>query len=86
MQQGTRFKVLWAVWMSGGGIATAVIVYVVTGSLGWALLGLLASGILLNVIAQMVTQPVGPPHTAGHGNKRPAARSGHPTKITKDAG
>jgi hypothetical protein len=58
MQQGTRFKVLWAAWMSGGGIATAVIVYVVTGSLGWALLGLLASGIFLNAIAQMVIQPV----------------------------
>ncbi|HEY5985639.1 MAG TPA: hypothetical protein VIV12_04540 [Streptosporangiaceae bacterium] len=57
MQQGARFKVLWVVWMSGG-IATAVIVYVVTGSLGWALLGLLASGIFLNAIAQMVIQPV----------------------------
>ncbi len=37
MKQSTRFKVLWTVWMSGGGIATGAIVYVVTGSLGWAL-------------------------------------------------
>jgi hypothetical protein len=58
VKRSTRFKVLWAVWMSGGGIATAVVVYMVTGSLGWATIGLLASGVVLNAIGQMVTQPI----------------------------
>jgi hypothetical protein len=69
MQRGTRFKVLWAVWMSGGGIATTVIVYVVTGSLSWALLGLVASGILLIVIAQVVIQA----GQGGEGDSPPAS-------------
>jgi len=52
--------------MSGGGIATGATVYVVTGSLGWALVGLLASGIVLNAVAQIVIQPV----KAVRGNRR----------------
>lgn len=56
--RSTRSKVLWTVWMSGGGIATAVIVYALTDSLGWAVVGLLASGVVLNAIGQMVTQPI----------------------------
>lgn len=58
-RRSTRFKVLWAVWMSGGGIATFVIVYLLTGGIVWALLGLLASGIVLNAIAQIIIQPFG---------------------------
>lgn len=58
MKRSTRFKVLWAAWMGAGGIATFLIVYFLTGSIGWALLGLLGSGIVLNAIAQMVIQPV----------------------------
>ena len=58
MKRSTRFKVLWTLWMSGGGIATAAVILVVTGSLGWALVGLAASGIVLNTIAQVVIQPV----------------------------
>jgi hypothetical protein len=54
MKRSTRFKVLWTLWMSGGGIATAAVILVVTGSLGWALVGLAASGIVLNTIAQVV--------------------------------
>ncbi|HVC03397.1 MAG TPA: hypothetical protein VND88_01860 [Candidatus Acidoferrales bacterium] len=57
-ERRTRFKVLWAVWMGAGGAATFLIVYLLTGSIGWALLGLLGSGIVLNAIAQMVIQPV----------------------------
>lgn len=52
-----RAKVMWAVWMSGGGIASAVIVYLLTDSLGWALVALLASGVVLNMLAQIVVQP-----------------------------
>jgi hypothetical protein len=69
MKRSTRFKVLWTMWMSGGGIATAAIILVVTGSLGWAFVGLLASGIVLNAIAQMVIQPV----KAARGHRRPPA-------------
>ena len=58
MKRSTRFKVLWAVWMSAGGIAIAATVFVVTGSLGWALVGVAASGIVLNTIARVVIQPV----------------------------
>jgi hypothetical protein len=57
MRHDTRFKVLWAVWMTGGGIVAAAIVYALTGSFGWALIGLVASGVVLNAIAQVVTQP-----------------------------
>jgi hypothetical protein len=43
--------------MAGGGIVIAAVVYLVTGSIGWALVGLLASGVVLNTIAQMIIQP-----------------------------
>jgi uncharacterized protein (DUF697 family) len=58
VRRDTRSKVLWAVWMTGGGIVAAAIVYALTNSVGWAVVGLLASGVVLNAIAQMVTQPV----------------------------
>jgi hypothetical protein len=57
MVASTRSKVLWAVWMSGGGLATAVIVYAMTGSIGWAIVGPLGSGVVLNTIGQVITQP-----------------------------
>jgi hypothetical protein len=43
--------------MAGGGVIIAAVVYLVTDSIGWALLGLLASGVVLNTIAQMINQP-----------------------------
>jgi hypothetical protein len=58
MRHSTRFKVLWTIWMSGGGLTTGIVVYILTGSLGWAIVGLLASGVVLNAIAQMLTQPI----------------------------
>jgi hypothetical protein len=73
MERSTRFKVLWTVWMSGGGIATAAVIPVITGSLGWAFVGLLASGIVLNATAQMVIQPV----KAARGD-RTASQAGRP--------
>lgn len=57
-KRSTRFTVLWAVWMGGGGLATFLIVWLLAGSIGWALLGLVGSGIVLNAIAQAVIQPV----------------------------
>lgn len=53
-----RGKVLWTVWMAGGGIAAAAVTYVATTSLGWALVALLASGVVLNAVGQIVVQPV----------------------------
>jgi hypothetical protein len=58
MKRASRSKVLWTMWMTGGGIAAAVIVYGFTGSIGWAIVGLLASGVVLNAIAQLITQPI----------------------------
>ena len=57
MDRSTRFKVLWTVWMAGGGIATAVIVYAITGRIGWTVVGVLASGVVLNAIGQVFVQP-----------------------------
>jgi ABC-type Fe3+-siderophore transport system permease subunit len=58
MKRSTRFKVLWTVWMAGGGLVTAVVVYAITGSVGWAVVGLLASGVVLNAVGQAVVQPM----------------------------
>ena len=58
MKRSTRFKVLWTVWMAGGGLVTSAVVYAITASVGWALVGLLASGVVLNAVGQMVVQPM----------------------------
>lgn len=58
MKRSRRFVVLWTTWMVVGGLAIASVVYVVTGSLVWAVIGLLASSVVLNMIGQMVTRPV----------------------------
>jgi hypothetical protein len=73
MNRNTRSKVLWALWMSGGGIAIAAATYGLTGSVGWAILALLASGVVLNAIAQMVIQPI----TAASADR--SKRSTHPS-------
>jgi uncharacterized protein (DUF697 family) len=57
MKRSTRFKVLWTVWMAGGGLVTAVVVYAITASVGWAVVGLLVSGVVLNAVGQVVVQP-----------------------------
>ena len=51
-------KVAWAVWMTAGGIAAAVVTYLLTANWWWTLAALLASGVALNAIGQMVTQPL----------------------------
>jgi hypothetical protein len=58
MKRSTRFKVLWTVWMAGGGLVTWAAVYAITGSVGWAVVGLLASGVVLNAVGQAVVQPM----------------------------
>jgi len=58
MKKDTRFKVLWTIWMAGGAVATGLIAYALTGSLFWTLIAVLCSGVVLNAIGQMVTQPI----------------------------
>jgi hypothetical protein len=57
VRRSTRFKVLWTIWMAGGGLAAAAIVYKLTSSWWWTLGALLASGVVLNAIGQVITQP-----------------------------
>jgi hypothetical protein len=66
MKRSTRFKILWTIWMAGGGIATFAVVYAITGSFGWAVVGLLASGVVLNTIGQTVVQPMNAVTRARH--------------------
>ena len=58
MYRSTRFKVLWTGWMTGGGIATGAIIYAVTRSVGWTIVRVLASGIVLNATGQVLIQPI----------------------------
>jgi hypothetical protein len=43
-------NVRWVVLMTIGGLATMTIVWVLTNSLGWGLVALLASGVVFNVL------------------------------------
>ena len=58
LKRSTRSKVLWTVWMCVGGVVVAAIVYGTTGSVGWAVVALVASGPVLNTIGQAITRPV----------------------------
>lgn len=57
MEASTRFKLVWSVLMTIGGLAIAAGVYAVTDSLVWAAAGLLAAGVVLNVVGQAITRP-----------------------------
>jgi hypothetical protein len=57
MKKGTRSKVLWTLWMAGGGLATGLIVFLLTGDAFWTAMAVLCSGVVLNAVGQMVTQP-----------------------------
>jgi hypothetical protein len=57
MRHDTRSKIVWASWMTGGAVALSLLAWVVTESLGWTFVTLLAAGPVLNAIAQMVVQP-----------------------------
>ena len=57
MQRSTRSRIAWVLWMTGGGVAISIVVWVLTGSVGWALIAVLASGPVLNAVAQIVVQP-----------------------------
>ena len=57
-EHGVRHKALWTVWMVAGGLAATLLTYMATGNWGWAILALLASGVVLNFIGQLVVQPI----------------------------
>lgn len=61
MHRGVLFKILWTIWMAGGGLTAAVIAYSLTSSWWWALGALLGSGVVLNAVGQAVTRPVRAP-------------------------
>jgi len=44
--------------MAGGGIVTAAVVYAITASVGWAVLGLLISSVALNAVGQVIVHPM----------------------------
>ncbi|HZC99400.1 MAG TPA: hypothetical protein VFA46_04160 [Actinomycetes bacterium] len=45
-------KVKWTLWMTGFGLLTATIVYVITGSIVWSIVGLLGAGIVGNAVVR----------------------------------
>jgi hypothetical protein len=68
--------------MGLGGAATAAVVYVLTDSFGWAVVALLASGPVLNMIAQIVIQPIKAP-TSRRSPDDARAHRDHPAKRTR---
>ena len=49
-------KVRWSLWMTLIGLVTAVAVYGLTASVGWALVGLVASGMIVNAVVHPATR------------------------------
>ena len=66
MQRRTRSRLLWTVWMAGGGVTAGVVAWLVTASWLWTVIVVLASGPVLNTIGQMLMQPVRA--ARGHGD------------------
>lgn len=44
------YRTRWTILMTLGGLATAAIVWLITGNIWWGLVGLLVSGIVFNAI------------------------------------
>lgn len=57
MERSTRFKLVWAIWMTVGGVLVATLVLMTTDSWRWALVALLATGMVLNAIGSSARQP-----------------------------
>lgn len=58
MRREMKFKLLWTVWMAGGGVAAGVVTWLATASVLWTIVAVLGSGVVLNALGQMVVQPV----------------------------
>lgn len=48
--QRMSYRTRWTILMTLGGLATAAVVWVITDSIWWGLVGLLGSGIVFNAI------------------------------------
>jgi hypothetical protein len=70
MERSTRFKLVWATWMTVGGLLVATVVLLTTGSWWWALVALLASGTVLNAIGSSARQPARPVRRSADGSRR----------------
>jgi hypothetical protein len=44
------YRTRWTILMTAFGVATALVVFVITGSVLWAIVGLLGSGIVANAV------------------------------------
>jgi hypothetical protein len=69
------YRMRWSLWMTASGVATALVVYLLTGSIGWAFVGLLGSGFVLNAIAEAVANG-----RTGKGARRHASRGKRPSR------
>jgi hypothetical protein len=67
-------KILWTLWMAGGGLVVGVLVYMATTSIVWTVVAVFGSGVVLNAIGQMVTQPVKAARSRNHGDERAGHR------------
>lgn len=81
MKRNRRFNVFWTAWMGGGGVAAMIIVHAVTGSVGWAVVALLASGPVLNAVAQTVVRPI----EAARKARDPSSGDGSSRERAKEA-
>ena len=45
-----NYRTRWTILMTIGGLATAAVVWAMTGNIWWGLVGLLASGMVFNAI------------------------------------
>ncbi len=77
MRASTRSKVLWASWMAGGGLTASLIVWLLTDSVVWALVALLASGPVLNAVGQMFVQPAQAVRNAARERRSPVTTRRH---------
>ena len=84
MRRSTRSRVAWASWMTGGGVAISVVVWLLTGSVGWALAAFVASGPVLNAAGQMVVRPAQAVVRAGRHRDKPGPRESVVTKGRRE--
>ena len=64
------YRMRWSLWMTASGVATAVVVYLLTSSIGWAVVGLLGSSFVLNAIAEAVANGRTGTRHASRGKRR----------------
>ncbi len=66
MNENKHPALRWTLFMTGAGLATFGIVYLITANLGWALIALLLSGVVFNIVAQNLGLGPGDSRTPRH--------------------